>query len=77
MYKDLELICENKKVILVGATPQNLSLMDLYWQMKLFHPSEISEVIKIDPPILKLFFDEAIKEREKLLLSEIPYQTKY
>lgn len=66
MYKDLELICEKKKVILVGATPQNLSLLDLYWQMKLFHPNEISEVIKIDPPILKSFFDEAIREREKL-----------
>jgi len=66
MYKDLELICENKKVILVGATPQNLSLMDLYWQLKLFHPNEISDVIKIDPPILKEFFDAAITEREKL-----------
>ena len=66
MYKDLELICENKKVILVGATPQNLNLLDLYYQMKLFHPNEISEILKIDPPILREFFDEAIEEREKL-----------
>ncbi|MBU4360842.1 NgoFVII family restriction endonuclease [Patescibacteria group bacterium] len=65
-YKDLELICENKKVILVGATPQNLSLNDIYHQMKLFHPREICEQIKIDPPILKDFFEEAMKEREKL-----------
>jgi len=66
MYKDLELICENKKVILVGATPQNLNLFDLYWQMKLFHSNEIADIIKIDPPILKEFFDAAIKEREEL-----------
>ena len=65
-YKDLELICEKKKVILVGATPQNLSIWDLYHQIKLFHPEETSEVLKIEPPILKEFFEEAIKERVKL-----------
>jgi len=65
-YKDLQLICEGKKVILVGATPQNLKLWDIYHQMKLFHSQEVTEQLKIDPPILKEFFSEAIKEREEL-----------
>jgi len=65
-YKDLQIICEGKKVVLIGATPQNLSLWDIYQQLKLFHPQEVTEQLKVDPPILKEFFEEAIKEREDL-----------
>ncbi|HRR96882.1 MAG TPA: phospholipase D-like domain-containing protein, partial [Candidatus Ratteibacteria bacterium] len=40
-YQDLQLICENKKVVLVGATPQNLSVWDLYYQIKLFTANDL------------------------------------
>jgi SNF2 family DNA or RNA helicase len=52
-YRDMEIICEGKKVILVGATPQNLNIWDLYYQMKLFTPSEVNHKFRIDPPSLK------------------------
>jgi ERCC4-related helicase len=55
-YRDMEIICEGKKVILVGATPQNLNIWDLYYQMKLFTPSEMNHKFRIDPPSLKGFF---------------------
>ena len=55
-YQDLQLICENKKVILVGATPQNLSIWDLYHQIKLFTPDDLKHKFRIDPPNLKEFF---------------------
>ncbi|PIR91297.1 hypothetical protein COZ78_02820 [bacterium (Candidatus Gribaldobacteria) CG_4_8_14_3_um_filter_42_11] len=65
-YKDLQIICEGKKVILVGATPQNLKLLDIYHQIKLFHPREITDTLIIDPPELKEFFKKADEERQKL-----------
>ncbi|HBT81481.1 hypothetical protein A2757_01890 [Candidatus Giovannonibacteria bacterium RIFCSPHIGHO2_01_FULL_48_47] len=65
-YKDLQIICEGKKVVLVGATPQNLKLLDMYHQIKLFHPQEMTDVIRIDPPELKEFFKKADEERQKL-----------
>jgi len=37
-YRDLAKICEGKEVILVSATPQNLNIWDIYWQLKLFTP---------------------------------------
>lgn len=57
-YEDLQLICEGKKVILVGATPQNLSVFDLYHQMKLFVPDDLDHNFRINPPDLKEFFRE-------------------
>lgn len=65
-YKDLQIICEGKKVILVGATPQNLKIHDIYYQLKLFHPQEMTETLRIDPPELKKFFDKADEERKQL-----------
>ncbi len=65
-YKDLQIICEGKKVILVGATPQNLTIYDMYHQLKLFHPQEMTDVLRIDPPELKKFFDKADEERKQL-----------
>lgn len=56
-YKDIELICEGKLVILVGATPQNLSIRDIYNQVRLFTPSEAFHQFRIDPPLLKEYFD--------------------
>jgi superfamily II DNA/RNA helicase len=55
-YKDMEIVCEGKQVILVGATPQNLSIWDLYNQIKLFTPSESFHQFRIDPPDMKDFF---------------------
>jgi ERCC4-related helicase len=55
-YKDIELICEGKQVILVGATPQNLSIWDLYYQIKLFTPSEVNHKFRIYPAVLKEYF---------------------
>jgi superfamily II DNA or RNA helicase len=57
-YQDLQLICENKKVILVGATPQNLSIWDLYHQIKLFIPEDLDHKFRIDPPDMKEFFKQ-------------------
>lgn len=73
LYKDLELICEGKQVILVGATPQNLSLWDIYHQIKLFHSNEISETLRIDPPSLKEYFKACEDGKADLedLLSQI------
>lgn len=65
-YKDLQIICEGKKVILVGATPQNLKILDIYHQLKLFHPQEMTKTLRIDPPELKKFFDKADEERKQL-----------
>lgn len=62
-YKDMELICENKKVILVGATPQNLSVWDLYYQIKLFTDSQVNHKFRIDPIVLSEFFKEADKSK--------------
>lgn len=56
-YKDMELICEGKQVILVGATPQNLSIWDIYNQIRLFTSSEAAHQFRIDPPLLKEYFN--------------------
>ena len=65
-YKDMELICEGKQVILVGATPQNLGVWDLYNQIKLFTPSETAHEFRIDPPSLKDYFTLCEKDRASL-----------
>ena len=72
-YRDIELICENKKVILVGATPQNLSIWDLYYQIKLFTPSDVFHKFRIDPPSLKEYFQacENKKANVENLVDEI------
>jgi superfamily II DNA or RNA helicase len=57
-YKDLAEICFGKKVILLTATPQNTSVWDIYYQIKLFHPHEWIEA-PIDPANLREFFKEA------------------
>lgn len=55
-YRDLLKICEGKEVILLSATPQNLSIWDLYWQIKLFTPYEANHNFRIYPVRLKEFF---------------------
>jgi len=72
-YQDMQIICENKKVVLVGATPQNLGSDDLYNQIKLFTPFETVHQFRINPPSLKDFFNSVKKGEANLddLISEI------
>lgn len=65
-YRDMELICEGKQVILVGATPQNLGVWDLYNQIKLFTPSEIVHQFRINPPSLKEYFSACERKEASL-----------
>ena len=62
-YKDLAIICEGKKVILLSATPQNLSIWDIYYQLKLFTPHEVYHNFRISPIRLKKYF-EACEEKK-------------
>ena len=55
-YRDLAKICEGKEVILLSATPQNLSIWDIYWQLKLFTPYEANHNFRIYPIELKKYF---------------------
>lgn len=55
-YKDLSKICEGKEVILLSATPQNLSIWDIYYQLKLFTPYDVNHNFRIYPINLKDYF---------------------
>jgi superfamily II DNA or RNA helicase len=55
-YRDLAKICEGKEVILLSATPQNLSIWDIYWQLKLFTPYEANHNFRIYPVEIKKYF---------------------
>lgn len=55
-YRDLSQICRNKKVILLSATPENLNIEDIYWQLKLFTPYETNHYFRIYPLGLKDYF---------------------
>ncbi len=49
-----------KKVLLMTATPRNNSAKDVYNQVKLFHPDDLTE-IPINPPSLKEYFKPILK----------------
>jgi len=72
-YKDLEKICQRKQVILVSATPQNLGIWDIYWQLKLFTPYEVNHNFRIYPIELKKYFEACEKGEANIedLISEI------
>lgn len=55
-YNNILKICEGKEVILLSATPQNLSIMDIYHQIKLFTPYEKNHYFRIYPIELKEYF---------------------
>ena len=55
-FRDLAEICRGKDVILLTATPQNLSIWDIYWQLKLFTPYEVNHEFRIYPIELKEYF---------------------
>lgn len=60
-YRDLSKICQDKEVILLSATPQNLSIWDIYWQLKLFTPYETNHNFNIYPIQLKKYFEACEK----------------
>jgi superfamily II DNA/RNA helicase len=72
-YKDLLKICQDKQVILLSATPQNLSIWDIYWQLKLFTPYETNHNFRIYPIELKKYFEACEKGDANIedLISEI------
>lgn len=72
-YLDMSKICEGKQVILLSATPQNLSIWDLYYQIKLFTPYEINHNFKISPIGLKDYFKACEKGTSNIddIISEI------
>lgn len=55
-YNDLSIICREKQVILLSATPQNLNIEDLHWQIKLFTLYEANHNFRIYPVKLKEYF---------------------
>lgn len=61
-----------KKVCLLTATPRNRSALDVYNQIKLFHPDDITQ-LPVDPPNLKDFFKQIEKGEKRLqdLLSHV------
>jgi hypothetical protein len=54
-----------KKVCLLTATPRNRSATDVYNQIKLFHPDDITP-LPIDPPNLKEYFKQIEHGSKKL-----------
>lgn len=64
-YKILAPYLQDKKVILLTATPQNKSVWDIYYQIKLFHQSDVSD-LNISPNNLKKYFETHSEQPEKI-----------
>ncbi|HSV72934.1 MAG TPA: DEAD/DEAH box helicase, partial [Chthonomonadales bacterium] len=56
---------ENRRVCLLTATPRNRAATDVYHQIKLFHPDDVT-LLPIDPPNLKEYFREVEAGRRRL-----------
>jgi PLD-like domain/Helicase conserved C-terminal domain len=73
-YKVLQayLAAGDKRCCFLTATPRNKSALDIYYQIKLFHQADITN-IPIDPPDLKQYFQMVEKGERNLpdLLSHI------
>lgn len=54
-----------RRVCLLTATPRDKSAMDVYNQLKLFHPDDITE-LPVDPPNLKEYFKAVEKGQRRL-----------
>ncbi|MDD3735062.1 MAG: helicase-related protein [Candidatus Pacebacteria bacterium] len=72
-YNDLAKICEGKQVILISATPENLNIWDIYWQLKLFTPYEANHNFRIYPIKLKEYFKNCEQNKSDIddLISQI------
>lgn len=64
-YKILAPWLQDKKVVLLTATPQNKSVWDVYHQIKLFHQSDVTN-LNIAPNNLKTYFRENENNPEKI-----------
>lgn len=62
-YAKLHKICMNKKVVLISATPQNNSPLDLFNLISLFQYKNDSNIIEDEPDIEKFF--TKLNNREK------------
>ncbi|MEH2246444.1 helicase-related protein [Nostoc sp.] len=72
-YKVVEtFLATGKRCCLLTATPRNKSALDIYYQLKLFHQDDKTD-LPIDPPDLKQYFQLVEKGEKKLpeLLSHI------
>jgi len=72
-YNNLAKICEGKEVILLTATPQNLNIWDVYYQLKLFTPYEKNHYFRIYPIEIKEYFKKCEKGEANIedLISQI------
>lgn len=64
-YKILAPYLQDKKVILLTATPQNNTVWDLYHQIKLFHQSDITD-LNIVPNNLRTYFRNNEENPDKI-----------
>ncbi|MDR0659738.1 MAG: hypothetical protein LBG19_02825 [Prevotellaceae bacterium] len=64
-YRILAPYLQGKKVVLLTATPQNKSAWDIYWQIKLFHQSDVTD-LNIVPNNLKDYFNEHQNNPQKI-----------
>ncbi len=55
----------DRRCALLTATPRNRSVWDIYHQMKLFHPQDVTE-IPVDPPNLQRYF-KLVEQGERRL----------
>lgn len=62
----------DRRVAFLTATPRNKSVWDIYHQLKLFHPEEITH-LPVDPPNLRAYFKLVEKGERRLpeLLSNV------
>ena len=58
----------DRRVVLLTATPRNKSVWDIYHQLKLFHPEDITQ-LPVDPPNLREYFK--LVERGERRLPEL------
>jgi len=54
-----------RRVVFLTATPRNKSVWDIYHQLKLFHPTDVTQ-LPIDPPNLRTYF-KAVDDGQKRL----------
>jgi hypothetical protein len=61
-----------RRCVFLTATPRNRSVWDIYSQLKLFHPSDLTD-LPVDPPNLRRYFDlvESGERRLPALLSHL------
>ena len=65
-YEELQkFLSTGRRVCLLTATPLNSRAMDVYHQIKLFHPED-STALPIDPPDLKEYFKDIEKGERRL-----------